>query len=45
MKFPTEEGIGVVKGDQREARRCYNLSLKSVTEKYNLGEKTKEEEK
>jgi hypothetical protein len=28
MKFPTEEGVGVVKGDQKEARRCYNLSLK-----------------
>jgi hypothetical protein len=41
MKFPTAEGVGVVKGDQREARRCYNLSLKS----HNLGEKTKEEER
>jgi predicted negative regulator of RcsB-dependent stress response len=45
MKFPTEEGIKVVKGDQREARRCYNLSLKSSPEKYNLEEKTKEERK
>jgi hypothetical protein len=33
MKFPTEEGIGVMKGDQREARRCYNFSLKSTPEK------------
>jgi len=41
MKFPTAEGVGVVKGDQREARRCYNLSLKN----HNLGEKTKEEER
>ncbi len=41
IKFQTTEGIGVVKGDQREARRCYNLSLKS----HNLGEKTKEEER
>jgi hypothetical protein len=45
MKFPTEEGVEVVKGDQREARRCYNLSLKNSLEKYNLEEKTKEEEK
>jgi hypothetical protein len=27
MKFLTTEGVRVVKGDQREARRCYNLSL------------------
>jgi hypothetical protein len=45
MMFPTEEGIGVVKGDQREARCCYNLSLKNSPEKYNLMEKIKEEEK
>jgi len=42
MKFPTEEGVGVVKGDQREARRCYNLSLKDTPRQHNLGEKTKE---
>jgi hypothetical protein len=42
MKFPTEEGIRIVKGDQREARRCYNFSLKSTLEKHNLEEKTKE---
>jgi hypothetical protein len=30
MKFSTEEGIRVVKGDQKEARRCSNLSLKST---------------
>jgi len=41
MKFPTEEGVGVVKGDQKEARRCYNFSLKSTPKKYDLGEKTK----
>jgi hypothetical protein len=45
MKFPTEEGVGVVKGGQREARRCYNLSLKSTPKKCSLGKKTKEEEK
>ncbi|KAL0313506.1 UNVERIFIED_CONTAM: hypothetical protein Sradi_5749900 [Sesamum radiatum] len=28
MKFPTEAGIGEVSCDQKEARRCYNLSLK-----------------
>jgi hypothetical protein len=35
MKFPIEEGVGVVKGDHRE----------DSPEKYNLWEKTKEEEK
>lgn len=45
MKFLTPEGIGVVKGDQREARRCYNLSLKNPPEIHNLGEKTKERER
>ncbi|KAL2226150.1 UNVERIFIED_CONTAM: hypothetical protein Sindi_1973700, partial [Sesamum indicum] len=28
MKFPTEYGIGEVSCDQKEARKCYNLSLK-----------------
>jgi hypothetical protein len=45
MKFLIEEGVEVVKGDQKEARRCYNLSLKSTPEKYDLGEKTKEDGK
>jgi len=43
MKVPTIEGVGVVKGDQREARRCYNLSLKNPPEIHNLGEKNKED--
>jgi len=43
MKFPTKEGVGVVKGDQKEARRCYNLSLKDTPRQYNLSEKAKEE--
>jgi hypothetical protein len=45
MKFPTEEGVGVVKGDQKEARRCYNLSFKNTPRQYNLGEKAKEDGK
>jgi hypothetical protein len=45
MKFPTEEGVGEVKGDQREARRCYNLSLKDTPRQHSRGEKTKEEGK
>jgi len=45
MKFPTEEGVGVVKGDQKEARCCYNLSLKSTPRKHNLSEKAKEDGK
>ncbi|KAL0395061.1 UNVERIFIED_CONTAM: hypothetical protein Slati_4472300 [Sesamum latifolium] len=28
IKFPTKGGIGEVRCDQREARRCYNLSIK-----------------
>jgi hypothetical protein len=45
MKFPTNEGVRVVKGYQREERRCYNLSLKNPPEIHNLGKKTKEEER
>ncbi|KAL2240129.1 UNVERIFIED_CONTAM: Retrovirus-related Pol polyprotein from transposon [Sesamum indicum] len=29
MKFPTEYGIGEVWCDQKEARKCYNLSIKA----------------
>ena len=32
MKFPTKEGVGEVKGDQLTARRCYNISMKKVSE-------------
>ena len=32
MKFPTEEGVEEVKGDQFAARRCYNISMKKVSE-------------
>ncbi|KAL2237789.1 UNVERIFIED_CONTAM: hypothetical protein Sindi_0970600 [Sesamum indicum] len=28
MKFPTENGMGELASDRREARKCYNLSLK-----------------
>ncbi|KAL0411713.1 UNVERIFIED_CONTAM: Retrovirus-related Pol polyprotein from transposon gypsy [Sesamum latifolium] len=28
MKFPTKNGVGEVSCDQKEARRCYNLSLR-----------------
>ena len=27
MKFPTSGGIGCTRGDQREARECYNASI------------------
>jgi hypothetical protein len=30
MKFPTEEGVGVLRGDQLAARRCYNISMKKI---------------
>jgi hypothetical protein len=32
MKFPTEEGVGVVRGDQLTARKCYNTSMKKVSD-------------
>jgi hypothetical protein len=32
MKFPTEEGVGVVRGDQLTARRCYNISMKKISD-------------
>jgi uncharacterized protein YbjQ (UPF0145 family) len=31
MKFPTEKGVGVVRGDQLAARRFYNISMKKIT--------------
>ena len=32
MKFPTKEGVGEVKGNQLTARRCYNISMKKVSD-------------
>lgn len=45
MKFLTDEGVGVVKGDQKATRLCYNTTLKNLPEETNLGEKTKEDGK
>jgi hypothetical protein len=45
MKFPTEEGVGVEKGNQRMARECYNTSLKKLPDAVGLGEQTKKDEK
>ncbi|XP_062155166.1 uncharacterized protein LOC133863216 [Alnus glutinosa] len=45
MKFPTEEGVGVEKGDQRMAQECYNTSLKKLPEAARLGERKKDDEK
>jgi hypothetical protein len=36
MKFPTEEGVGVVRGDQLMARKCYNTSMKKVSDSNTL---------
>ena len=30
MKFPTPNGLGKVRGNQEEARRCYNQAVKSA---------------
>ncbi|XP_058076315.1 uncharacterized protein LOC131224885 [Magnolia sinica] len=32
MKFSTESGVGVVKGDQQDSRRCYATVVKALTE-------------
>jgi hypothetical protein len=32
MKFPTEEGVGEVRGDELAAWRCYNISMKKVSD-------------
>ncbi len=45
MKFPTEEGVSVEKGDQRMARECNNMSLKKLPEDIGLSKKTKEDGK
>jgi len=45
MKFPTEEGVSVEKGDQWMARECYNTSLKKLPEAARLGERKKDDEK
>ena len=29
MKFPTNSGIGTVRGDQKDARQCYRVSTRS----------------
>ena len=32
MKFSVEEGVGEVKGDQVTSMRCYNISMKKVSD-------------
>ncbi|KAL0445346.1 UNVERIFIED_CONTAM: hypothetical protein Slati_2257300 [Sesamum latifolium] len=44
MKFPTKRGIGEVSCDQKEARKCYNLSLKKGTHEEKMKRKEKEED-
>ena len=31
IKFPTTNGVGMVRGDQRVARECYSASMKQKT--------------
>jgi hypothetical protein len=45
MKISTNEGVGMVKGDQTTARYCYNTSLKGLPKQASLGQKTKEDGK
>jgi len=39
IKFPTEKGVGEVKGEQDVARQCYNITLKGAPSRGNYGEK------
>ena len=34
MKFPTENGVGVVRGDQRIAKECYVASIRQKEVEY-----------
>ncbi|KAL0313264.1 UNVERIFIED_CONTAM: hypothetical protein Sradi_5725700 [Sesamum radiatum] len=43
MKFPTKNGIVEVTCDQKEARRCYNLSLKKGEDKGKMKRKERDE--
>ncbi|KAL0453598.1 UNVERIFIED_CONTAM: hypothetical protein Slati_1337900 [Sesamum latifolium] len=43
MKFPTKNGTGEVSYDQREARKCYNLSLRKVGQEERMKRKEREE--
>jgi hypothetical protein len=36
MKLPIEEGVGVVRGDQLAAMRCYNISMNKVSDSSTL---------
>jgi hypothetical protein len=39
IKFPTERGVGEVRGEQGVARQCYNITLKGTPSRGNCGEK------
>ncbi|KAL0454584.1 UNVERIFIED_CONTAM: hypothetical protein Slati_0797600 [Sesamum latifolium] len=43
MKFPIRNGVGEVSCDMKEARRCYNLSLRNGEQEERLKRKEKEE--
>ncbi|KAL0446109.1 UNVERIFIED_CONTAM: hypothetical protein Slati_1738800 [Sesamum latifolium] len=43
MKFPTKKGLGEVLCDQKEARRCYNLSLRKGEQEGRARRKGEEE--
>ncbi|KAL0449617.1 UNVERIFIED_CONTAM: Retrovirus-related Pol polyprotein from transposon.6 [Sesamum latifolium] len=43
MKFPTKNGIGEVSCDQREAQKCYNLSLRKGGQEERAKRKEREE--
>jgi hypothetical protein len=39
IKFPTEKGVGEVRGEQRVARQFYNVTMKRAPSRDNCGEK------
>jgi hypothetical protein len=43
MKFPTENEVGEVRGDQRTTRQYYNVAMKECPEAYRLGSNNQEE--
>lgn len=38
MKFPTDDRVGVVRGEQKAARKCYNISLGNSSQQTRLSE-------
>ena len=44
MKFPTENGIGDVRGNQQAASQGYNVAMKERPEASSLGPRNREDQ-